>query len=52
MQLQTILNRVQRHRGFVYKKAKLVEKRDGPVVEVVPNRNLSVVVAELSMYGF
>src|SRR5208282_3569567 len=34
MQVQTILNRVQRHRGFVYKKAKLVEKRDGPVVEV------------------
>src|SRR5271157_5561801 len=34
MQLQTILNRVQRHRGFVYQKAKLVEKRDGPVVEV------------------
>ncbi len=34
MQLQTILNRVQRHRGFVYKKAKLVDKRDGPVVEV------------------
>ncbi len=34
MQLQTILNRVQRHRGFVYKKATLVEKRDGPVVEV------------------
>ncbi len=34
MQLQVILNRVQRHQGFVYKKAKLVEKRDGPVVEV------------------
>ncbi len=34
MQLQTILNRVQRHQGFVYKKVKLVEKRDGPVVEV------------------
>jgi len=34
MQLQTILNRVQRHRGFVYKKVKLVEKRDGPAVEV------------------
>ncbi len=34
MQLQTILNRVQRHRGFVYKKAKLVDRRDGPVVEV------------------
>src|SRR5208283_2726471 len=34
MQLQTILNRVQRHRGFVFQKAKLVEKRDGPVVEV------------------
>jgi transposase len=34
MQLQTILNRVQRHRGFVYKKATLVEKHDGPVVEV------------------
>ena len=34
MQLQVILNRVQRHRGFVYKKVKLVEKRDGPVVEV------------------
>ena len=34
MQLQVILNRVQRHRGFVYKKAKLVEKSGGLVVEV------------------
>ena len=34
MQLQVILNRVQRHRGFVYKKAKVVEKSGGLVVEV------------------
>lgn len=34
MQLQTILNRVQRHRGFVYKKVKLVGKSGGAVVEV------------------
>jgi transposase len=34
MQLQSILNRVQRHRGFVYKKVKLVEKTGGPVMEV------------------
>ncbi len=34
MQVQTILNRVQRHPCFAYKKAKLVEKRDGLTVEV------------------
>jgi transposase len=34
MQLQTILNRVQRHRGFVYKKVRLVEKAGGPILEV------------------
>jgi len=33
MQLQTILNRVQRHRGFVYKKVKLEHKRGGLVLE-------------------
>ena len=42
MQLQTILNRVQRHKGFVYKKAKFVEKegqREVIEVGVEPRRN-------------
>jgi transposase len=34
MLLQTILNRVQRHKSFVYKKAWLVEKKGGPGIEV------------------
>jgi transposase len=34
MQLQTILNRVQRHKSFVYKKASLVEQTKGPTIEV------------------
>ena len=41
MQLQSILNRVQRHQSFVYNKAVLVETKDGPAVEVAiqPRRN-------------
>src|ERR1700722_162045 len=34
MQLQTILNRAQRFKSFVYKKASLVEKTKGPTIEV------------------
>jgi len=34
MQLQVILNRVQRHKSFRYKKAALVEKKGGPIVEI------------------
>ena len=30
MLLQTILNRVQRHKSFVYKKAELVEEKARP----------------------
>ena len=41
MLLQTILNRVQRHKSFLYKKAKLVDEKDGPAIEVEiqPRRN-------------
>jgi transposase len=34
MHLQTILNRVQRHKSFVYKKTVLVEKKGRPALEV------------------
>jgi transposase len=34
MHLQTILNRVQRHKSFVYKKAALVEKKGRAAIEV------------------
>jgi transposase len=34
MLLQTILNRVQRHKSFLYKKAVLVEGKAGPALEV------------------
>jgi transposase len=34
MQLQTILNHVQRHKGFCYKKVVLVKKRDRDTLEV------------------
>src|SRR4029077_8866745 len=34
MQLQTILNRVQRHKSFLYKKAVLVENKGGLAIEV------------------
>ncbi len=34
MLLQTILNRVQRHKSFVYKKAALVEEKAEPILEV------------------
>jgi len=34
MQLQTILNRVQRHKSFLYKKAVLVETKGGLAIEV------------------
>ncbi len=34
MQLKTILNRVQKHRSFVYEKAELVETERGPAIEV------------------
>lgn len=35
MQLQTILNRVEKHKSFVYEKARLVEQPQGPpVIEV------------------
>jgi transposase len=34
MQLQTILNRVQRHKSFLYKQAVLVETKGGPALEV------------------
>lgn len=34
MQLQTILNRVQRHKRFVYETVRLVHDKSGPVVEV------------------
>lgn len=34
MLLQTILNRVQRHKSFLYKKAVLVEEKTGPALEV------------------
>lgn len=33
MQLKTILNRIQKHRGFVYGAARLVEERRGLVIE-------------------
>ena len=41
MQLQTILNRVQRHGSFVYKKVVLVEGKKSPTleVEIQPRRN-------------
>jgi len=41
MQLQVILNHVQRHKGFRYQKAALVEKKGGAIVEVEiePRRN-------------
>jgi len=41
MQLQTILNRVQRHKSFRYQKAVLVEAKGGPTleVEIQPRRN-------------
>jgi transposase len=41
MLLQTILNRVQRHKSFLYKKVSLVEKTKGPTIEVEiqPRRN-------------
>ena len=41
MLLQTILNRVQRHKSFVYKKASLVAKKGRPAIEVkiVPRAN-------------
>ena len=34
MHLQTILNRVQRHKSFVYKKAAVVEKKGSVALEV------------------
>ena len=34
MQLKTILNRVQKHRSFVYGKAEFVESRHGPTIEI------------------
>ena len=34
MLLEAILNRVQRHKGFVYKKSAMVEEKAGPVLEV------------------
>lgn len=34
MQLQTILNRLERHKSFVYEKSRLVEKKTGAVLEV------------------
>jgi len=34
MQLQVILNNVQRHKFFVYKKAALVKKKGGTIVEI------------------
>jgi transposase len=34
MQLKTILNRVQRHPGFVYGKCELVDRHGAPEVEV------------------
>ena len=34
MLLETILNRLQHHKGFCYKTARLVEEKDGPIVEV------------------
>ncbi len=34
MQLKTILNRVQKHRSFVYAKAEFVETERGPAIEV------------------
>ena len=34
MQLKTILNRVQKHKSFVYDEARLIEKKEGPVLEV------------------
>jgi transposase len=41
MQLQVILNRVQRHKSFLYKKATLVEKKGALIVEIEiePRRN-------------
>src|SRR5438132_1702370 len=41
MQLQTILNRVQKHRSFVYGKARFVQEgtRLGIEVEVAPRKN-------------
>ena len=34
MQLQTILNRVQGHKGFVYESAHWVKEKAGPALEV------------------
>jgi len=35
MQLKTILNRVEKHRSFLYGAIRLVEQSDGPVLEVL-----------------
>ena len=34
MQLKTILNRVQKHKSFVYGEARLIEAKEGPMLEV------------------
>lgn len=34
MLLETILNRVQRHKSFVYEKSAIVERKDGPSLEL------------------
>jgi transposase len=34
MLLETILNRVQRHKSFVYEKSAMIKKKDGPILEV------------------
>jgi transposase len=53
MHLQTILNRVQRHKCFLYKKAVLVEQKDGPAVEVEiqPRRNSRAVCSGCGRAG-
>jgi len=40
MQIKTILNRIQKHRGFVYGTVQLEEQRDGLalIVAVAPHR--------------
>ena len=41
MRIQTILNRVEKFKSFVYGEATLVESEDGPtlVVQIVPRKN-------------
>ncbi len=53
MQLKTILNRVEKHRSFVYGRAEFVETERGPAIEVEvrPRANGRAVCSECGQPG-